>query len=87
MCIIIQIRSKLSPILKPHNQARKVPFEVIAFTALALGLVYTGSSDENVAKELSFIISVQSESDLEKPVGRLLVLGLGLLYLGREVTT
>ncbi|KAG5522687.1 hypothetical protein RHGRI_034731 [Rhododendron griersonianum] len=79
-----QIRSKLSPILKPHNQARKAPFEVIAFSALALGLVYTGSSDENVAKELSFIISVQSESDLEKPVGRLLVLGLGLLYLGKE---
>ncbi|KAH7849486.1 hypothetical protein Vadar_018571 [Vaccinium darrowii] len=79
-----QIRSILSPILKPRNQASKATFEVIAFTALALGLVYVGSCEKDVAEEISFAISWQSETDLEKPFGRILVLGHGLLYLGKE---
>lgn len=75
-----QIRSKLSPIL---NDA-KAPLDVIAFTAISLGLVYVGSCNEEVAQAIIFALMDRSESELNEPLTRLLPLGLGLLYLGKQ---
>ncbi|KAL7185452.1 hypothetical protein ACSBR2_027403 [Camellia fascicularis] len=75
-----QIRSKLTPILGDN----KVPLDVIAFTAISLGLVYVGSCNEEVAQAIIFALMDRSESELGEPLTRLLPLGLGLLYLGKQ---
>uniref|UniRef100_A0A5B6YM08 26S proteasome non-ATPase regulatory subunit 2 homolog n=1 Tax=Davidia involucrata TaxID=16924 RepID=A0A5B6YM08_DAVIN len=75
-----QIRSKLTPILGDA----KAPLDVIAFTAISLGLVYVGSCNEEVAQAIIFALMDRSESELGEPLTRLLPLGLGLLYLGKQ---
>ncbi|KAJ1387960.1 Proteasome/cyclosome repeat [Sesbania bispinosa] len=75
-----QLRSKLAPIL---NDA-KASLDVIAFTAISLGLIYVGSCNEEVAQAIIFALMDRSESELGEPLTRLLPLGLGLLYLGKQ---
>ncbi|KAK2663183.1 hypothetical protein Ddye_001757 [Dipteronia dyeriana] len=75
-----QIRFKLTAIL---NDA-KAPLDVIAFTAISLGLIYVGSCNEEVAQAIIFALMDRSESELGEPLTRLLPLGLGLLYLGKQ---
>ncbi|CAN1230226.1 26S proteasome non-ATPase regulatory subunit 2 homolog A [Linum perenne] len=75
-----QIRSKLTPIL---NDA-KTPLDVVAFTAISLGLIYVGSCNEEVAQAIIFALMDRSESELQDPLTRFLPLGLGLLYLGKQ---
>ncbi|KAL0001994.1 hypothetical protein SO802_015775 [Lithocarpus litseifolius] len=75
-----QLRSKLAPIL---NDA-KAPLDVIAFTAISLGLIYVGSCNEEVAQAIIFALMDRSEAELTEPLTRLLPLGLGLLYLGKQ---
>ncbi|CAL5414709.1 unnamed protein product [Camellia sinensis] len=77
-----QIRSKLTPILGDN----KVPLDVIAFTAISLALVYVGSCNEEVGQAIIFALMDRSESELGEPLTRLLPLGLGLLYLGKQAT-
>ncbi|KAH7860237.1 hypothetical protein Vadar_011070 [Vaccinium darrowii] len=76
-----QIRSKLTPILNGDNKAS---LDVIAFTAISLGLVYVGSCNEDVAQAIILALMDRSESELGEPLTRLLPLGLGLLYLGKQ---
>ncbi|KAH9742686.1 26S proteasome non-ATPase regulatory subunit 2 [Citrus sinensis] len=76
-----QIRHKLSTIL---NDA-KSPLDVIAFSAISLGLIYVGSCNEEVAQAIIFALMDRSESELGEPLTRLIPLGLGLLYLGKQV--
>ncbi|KAL1325250.1 hypothetical protein HN51_035328 [Arachis hypogaea] len=75
-----QLRCKLAPIL---NDA-KASLDVIAFTAISLGLIYVGSCNEEVAQAIIFALMDRSESELGEPLTRLLPLGLGLLYLGKQ---
>ncbi|XP_073025532.1 26S proteasome non-ATPase regulatory subunit 2 homolog A-like [Primulina eburnea] len=75
-----QIRSKLTPILGDSKDS----LDVIAFTAISLGLVYVGSCNEEVAQAIIFALMDRSESELGEPLTRLLSLGLGLLYLGKQ---
>lgn len=60
--------------------------DVLAFTAISLGLVYVGSCNEEIAQAIIFALMERSESELGEPFARLLPLGLGLLYLGKQVT-
>lgn len=76
-----QIRRKLTPILGDA----KAPLDVVAFTAIALGFVYVGSCNEEIAQAIIFALMDRSESELGEPLTRLLPLGLGLLYLGKQV--
>ncbi|MCL7049219.1 hypothetical protein MKW94_023969 [Papaver nudicaule] len=75
-----QIYRKLSPILKDLE----APLDVIAFTAISLGLVFVGSCDGKVAGSISYALTSLDEEELDEPVARLLPLGLGLLYLGKQ---
>ncbi|KAK6134922.1 hypothetical protein DH2020_031342 [Rehmannia glutinosa] len=76
----VQVRSLLMPILADG----KSPLDVIAFTAVSLGLVYVGSCNEDVAQAIIFALMDRSESELADPLARFLSLGLGLLYLGKQ---
>ncbi|XP_022725840.1 26S proteasome non-ATPase regulatory subunit 2 homolog A [Durio zibethinus] len=75
-----QIRSSLTPILSDA----KAPLDVIAFTAISLGLVFVGSCNEEVAQAIILALMERSESEFGEPLTRLLPLGLGLLYLGKQ---
>lgn len=75
-----QIRHNLSTIL---NEA-KSPLDVIAFSAISLGLIYVGSCNEEVAQAIIFALMDRSESELGEPLTRLIPLGLGLLYFGKQ---
>lgn len=57
---------------------------MIAFTAISLGLVYVGSCDENVAQAIIDVLGRRAP-ELGQPLTRLLILGLGLIYLGKQV--
>lgn len=81
MFLYCQLRQKLSPIL---NDA-KASLDVIAFTAISLGLIYVGSCNEEVAQAIIFALMDRSESEFGEPLTRLLPLSLGLLYLGKQV--
>ena len=63
-------------------------FEVSAFVSLALGLIFIGSSSEEVFNELfSILMSRNDESKgkiFESPFFVLYVLGIGLLCLGKQ---
>lgn len=63
----------------------RAPLDVIAFTAISLGLVYVGSCNEDIAQAIIFALMDRSESELGEPLTRFLPLGLGLLYLGKQV--
>ncbi|MCL7031361.1 hypothetical protein MKW94_027532 [Papaver nudicaule] len=75
-----QIHEQLSPILSDSN----APLDVIAFTAISLGLVFVGSCNADVAQSIIFALMGRNEAELEEPITRLLPLGLGLLYLGKQ---
>lgn len=79
--LFCQIRSKLIPVLGDA----KAPLDVIAFTAISLGLVFVGSCNEDIAQAIIFALMDRSESELGEPLTHLLPLGLGLLYLGKQV--
>ena len=64
-------------------------FEVSAFVSLALGLIFIGSSSEDVFNELfSILLSRNEESKgkiFESPFFVIYILGIGLLCLGKQV--
>lgn len=63
----------------------KAPLDVIAFSAISLGLVCVSSCNEEVAQAIILALMDRSESELQEPLIRFLPLGLGLLYLGKQV--
>lgn len=71
--------------MAPILNDTKASLDVIAFTAISLGLIYVGSCNEEVAQAIIFALMDRSESELGEPLTRLLPLGLGLLYLGKQV--
>ena len=56
--------------------------ELQACAALAIGLIYTGTRDEDAAQSILQSLGDKEEKDLESPFAPLFALGLGLLYLG-----
>ncbi|PPS07990.1 hypothetical protein GOBAR_AA12666 [Gossypium barbadense] len=71
----------LTAILKHEN----VFHDLIVFTVISLGLVYVGSSNGEVAQEIADALTGRSVSELGQPIIRLLVLFLGLIYLGKQM--
>ncbi|THG06790.1 hypothetical protein TEA_001939 [Camellia sinensis var. sinensis] len=74
------IRSKFSRVLED----KKMPLDVIVFTAISLGLVYVGSCDEDISQTIISALKHQNLSKLGQPLTCLLPLGLDLLYLGKQ---
>lgn len=72
-------------LLTPIVQDSKSPIDLAGFAAVALGLVYVGSCNDDVAQSIILALMERSEADLGEPLARFLCLGLGLLYLGKQV--
>ena len=63
-------------------------FEMSAFISLALGLIFLGTSDENVFNDLFSILMARNENGkakiFESPFFVIYILGIGLLCLGKQ---
>ena len=63
-------------------------FEMSAFVSLALGLIFLGSSDEDVFNDLFSILMTRNEGGktkiFESPFFVIYILGMGLLCLGKQ---
>ncbi|KAF0972993.1 hypothetical protein FDP41_008657 [Naegleria fowleri] len=70
----------LMPILADAEQ----PLEVVAFTALSLGMIFVGTLNEDVTNCIIQVYLERSEKDLTHPLAKFLALGLGLLGLGQQ---
>lgn len=77
----MQVLDLLTPIL----QDSKVGIDLAGFAAVALGLIYVGSCNEDVAQSIVLALMDRSEAELGEPLARFLCVGLGLLYLGKQV--
>lgn len=77
-----QLKMHLSAVLGDSQS----PLEVLVFSAIALGLVFVGSCNEEIAQSIIFALMERSEAELAEPIIRLLPVALGLLYLGKQVT-
>ncbi|XXG42952.1 hypothetical protein AAC387_Pa01g3101 [Persea americana] len=61
------------------------PLDVLAFTAISLGLVFVGSGNQIVANSIiSSITMDRSEAELSNPLLRFLPLGVALVFLGKK---
>ncbi|KAI3994728.1 hypothetical protein MKX01_002344 [Papaver californicum] len=74
------IYQQLSLILGDSN----APLYVIAFTAISLGLVFVGSCNLDVSESIILLLMERNEAELGDPLTKLLPVGPGLLYLGKQ---
>ena len=61
-----------------------VSLEASALAALALGLVFVGTCDEDVASAITQTLMERSEDHLKNPFARYFALGIGLIFLGQQ---
>ena len=78
-CARAEVRDLVSPILGDESYA----MDTVAYGALALGLTFCGTCDGACAEALLTCLMTRGEMDLGMPLTKLVVLGLGLLFLGR----
>jgi len=61
------------------------PLEVVAMASLSLGLTFAGSCHEDITQTIIAALMEREEASLEtESLTRLLCLGVGLLYIGRQ---
>ncbi|WOL06849.1 26S proteasome non-ATPase regulatory subunit [Canna indica] len=75
-----ELRIRLSLILGDP----KTPLEVLVFSAISLGLVYVGSCNEEIAQSIILALMERADTEPGEPLTRLLIVALGLLYLGKQ---
>jgi len=73
-----EIKDHLLPIISSEASITE-----ISFAMLALGLVFTGACDEDIAAAAIEKLMLMSEDDHNHTMSRFLCVGLGLLFLGR----
>ncbi|KAL5212850.1 hypothetical protein ABZP36_023697 [Zizania latifolia] len=75
-----ELKTYLSTVLGDSQST----LEVLIFSAIALGLVFVGSCNEEIAQSIILALMERSEAELAEPIIRLLPVALGLLYLGKQ---
>ena len=76
-----EISELLIPIVSNTEDANIVE---VSFAALALGMVFVGSCNDEVGSVLAQRLMESSDEELNHTLSRYLCLGLGLLYLGKQ---
>jgi 26S proteasome regulatory subunit N1 len=62
----------------------KSSMEVVGVAAIALGQIYISTGDGEVTDAMITLLSEKSEAELATPHAKMVALGLGLLYMGRQ---
>lgn len=76
-------KEDVSALLNPVVTDPSVTVEVAGYAALSLGLVFVGTSNQECAESIVQALMTRSETELDQPLAKLLVLGLALLFLGQ----
>eukprot|EP00903_Cladosiphon_okamuranus_P015551 g14356.t1 len=71
----------LTPLVANTENANMVE---VGLAALSLGMIFVGTCNEEVGSVLVQRLMESSDSELEQPMARLLSLGLGLLFIGKN---
>lgn len=69
----------ISPIILDSGNSTQLQ----AVAALAIGLIYVGTCDEDAAQSILQTLMEKEEENLNDPFTKLFALGLGLLFLGQ----
>ena len=69
----------ISPIILDSSNSTQLQ----AVAALAIGLIYVGTCDEDAAQSILQTLMEKEEQHLNDPFTKLFALGLGLLFLGQ----
>lgn len=77
-------REEVAELLTPLVADAEVPMEVAGLAGLALGLVFTSSAKDDVVMALLQALMLRSDIELQGPAAKQLVLGLGLMFLGKQ---
>lgn len=70
----------ISPIILDSSNT----VELQAIAALAIGIIYTGTCDEDAAQSILQALMEKDDKDLEHSFTKIFGLGLGLLFLGKQ---
>lgn len=79
-------RQEVAELLAPLVVDTDAPMELSGFAALALGLVFCSSCEEGAVEAILTALMSRGDAELEGPFAKYLVLGLGLLFLGKQET-
>ncbi|KAK0522557.1 proteasome regulatory particle base subunit [Tilletia horrida] len=81
-------RADVSELLLPLVADESIPVQVSSLAALSLGLIFVGSANEEIGPTILQTMMEREASTLHEGEGakwtRFLILGLALLYLGRQ---
>jgi len=77
-------RRDISTLLTSVLDDSSASMEVLAHAGLALGLVFSATCDAEAAQRIMQTLLEKDETTLGSPYTRFLMLGLGLLYLGKQ---
>lgn len=77
-------REEVAELLAPLVSDAEVSMEVAGLAGLALGLVFTSSAKDDVVMALLQALMLRSDVELQGPAAKQLVLGLGLMFLGKQ---
>uniref|UniRef100_A0A061RYU3 26S proteasome non-ATPase regulatory subunit 2 homolog n=1 Tax=Tetraselmis sp. GSL018 TaxID=582737 RepID=A0A061RYU3_9CHLO len=77
-------KEEVQELLVPVVMDSEVPMEVVGFAALSLGLVFSGTQQEDCVQAILQTLMTRGEHELEEPYSKLLCLALGLLFLGKQ---
>lgn len=66
------------------SRSRKTCLRQVGLAALSLGMIFVGTCNEEVGSVLVQRLMESSDTELEQPMARLLSLGLGLLFIGKN---
>jgi 26S proteasome regulatory subunit N1 len=76
-------KEEVQEIMVPIISNESASIAEVSLAALALGLVYVGSCNDEVGTYIVQRLMEASSDDLDNSISRFLCLGLGLLYLGK----
>lgn len=77
-------REDLLAILLPHVADEGVSMEIASLSALALGFIFVGSGNGDIASTILQTLMERDDKQLEEKWSRYMLLGLALLYLGLQ---
>jgi 26S proteasome regulatory subunit N1 len=78
------MRRDVADLLTPVLEDSAASMEIVSLAGLTTGLVFAGSCDADVAQAIMQTLLEKDETALNGPYARFLMLGLGLLYLGKQ---
>ncbi|OLY82981.1 26S proteasome non-ATPase regulatory subunit 2 [Smittium mucronatum] len=80
-------RDDIVEILSPFISDTDISTDLASIASLSAGMVCIGSCNGDIASSILQAIMERSESELDKPFSRYMILGLALLYFGRPDDT